>query len=55
MGFGAVETLGQLALGDVSDEADMSSGGLQVLVHIEGGGMAARSESRLFPPHKCGG
>ena len=41
MGFGAVETLGQLTLGDVGDEADMGSGGLQVLVHIEGGEIAA--------------
>ena len=41
MGFGAVETLGQLTLGDVSDEADMSSDSLQVLVHIEGGEIAA--------------
>jgi hypothetical protein len=35
VGFGAVETLGQLTLGDVGDEADMGSGGLEVLVHIE--------------------
>ena len=41
MGFGAVEILGELPLGDVGDEADMGSGGLQVLVHIEGGEMAA--------------
>ena len=33
--------MGQLTLGDVGDEADMGSGGLQVLVHIEGGEIAA--------------
>jgi hypothetical protein len=41
MGFGVMETLAQLTLGDVGDEADMSSGGLQALVHIEGGEIAA--------------
>jgi hypothetical protein len=34
MGFGVKETLGQLTLGDVGDEADMGSGGLQVLVQV---------------------
>ena len=33
--FGAVEILGELTLGDVGNEAEMGSGGLQVLVHIE--------------------
>jgi hypothetical protein len=41
MGFGVVKTLGQLTLGDVGDEADMGSGGLQVLLLIEGGEIAA--------------
>jgi hypothetical protein len=41
MGFGAVETLGQLTLGDVGNEADMGPRGVQVLVHIEGGEIAA--------------
>ncbi len=35
-----METLSQLALGDVSDEADMGTGGVQVLMHIEGGKIA---------------
>jgi len=39
--FGAVEILGELTLGDVGNEADMASGGLQVLVHIECREMAA--------------
>jgi hypothetical protein len=39
--FGAVEILGELTLGDVGNEADMGSGGLQVLVHIECREMAA--------------
>jgi hypothetical protein len=41
MGFGVVETLGQLTLGDMGDEADMRSCGLQVLLHIEGGEITA--------------
>ena len=32
--FGAMEILGELTLGDVSDEADMGSGGLQVLDQV---------------------
>ncbi len=31
MGFGVMETLGQLTPGDVGDEADVGSDGLQVL------------------------
>ena len=36
-----MEILGELTLGDVGNEADMGSGGLQVLVHIECREMAA--------------
>ena len=41
VGFGAVEALGQLALGNVGDEADMGSSGVELLVHIEGEEVAA--------------
>jgi hypothetical protein len=41
MGFGVVETSGQLTLGDLGDEAEMGSGGLHVLVPIESGEIAA--------------
>jgi len=34
VGFIVMEALGQLTLGDVGDEADMGSGGLQVLVQV---------------------
>ena len=49
MCFGTVEMLGELPLRDVSNQADMRSGGLQVLVHVECGEMAAipgRAEQR---------
>lgn len=41
MCFGAGEILGELPLRDVGNEAGMGSGGLQVLVHIEGRKMPA--------------
>jgi hypothetical protein len=37
MCFGAVEILSELTLGDVGNEADMGSSGLQGLVHIQTG------------------
>jgi hypothetical protein len=40
MGFGAVESMRELTLGDVGDEAEMGIAGLQVLVQIEGWEMA---------------
>jgi hypothetical protein len=39
--FGAGEILGELTLGDMGNEADVGSGGLQVLVHPEVGEIAA--------------
>jgi hypothetical protein len=41
VGFGAVEMVGQLILGDVTDEADMSSRRLQGTVAVEGVEVAA--------------
>ena len=40
MGFGAVEVVGELTLGDVGDEADVGGGGLEMLVQVEGGEMS---------------
>jgi hypothetical protein len=39
--FGAGEILGELTLGDVGNEAQVGSGGLEVLVRVESGEMAA--------------
>ena len=41
MGFGTGKILGELPLRDVGNEAGMGSGGLQVLVHIQGRKMPA--------------
>ena len=38
MGFGGLEILSELTLGDVGDEAEMGSGGLDRPVHIEAPG-----------------
>jgi hypothetical protein len=40
MGFGRVEVGGELTLGNVGYEADVGSGGVHWLVHIESGQMA---------------
>ena len=49
MCFGTVEMLGELPLRDMSNEADMGSRGLKVLMHVECGEMTAipgRAEKR---------
>ena len=40
VGFGGVERLGELALGDMGNEADMGAGRLEWVMTIEGAEMA---------------
>ena len=46
MGLVTLECLGELALGDMRDEAEVGAGGAELVVHVKGGGLPLSQAQR---------